>query len=94
MLLQKNGNLFPSVKVLIEETICFRYPPVIKGMFSIPDLKTIYLNSDTLGFSFNPDFKVHGEELDQIFEDYIQGALMEKEEEEEAYWHDLTLFAF
>ena len=83
MLLQKNGNLFPIVKVLIQDTINFRYPPVIKGLFSVPDLKVIYLNSDTLGFSCNPDFNVKEEELDKIFEEFIQEALAE--EEEEAY---------
>lgn len=49
-------------------------------MFSIPDLKTIYLNSDTLGFSFNPDFNVKEEELDRIFADFIAEALAEEEE--------------
>ena len=91
MLLQKNGNLFPIVKVLIQDTINFRYPPVIKGLFSVPDLKVIYLNSDTLGFSCNPDFNVKEEELDKIFEEFIQEALAE---EEEAYWRNLTSFAF
>jgi hypothetical protein len=80
MLLQKNGNLFPIVKVLIQDTINFRYPPVIKGMFSIPDIKAIYLNSDTLGFSFNPDFNVNEEELDRIFGEFIAEALSEDEE--------------
>ena len=68
------------MKVLIEDTINFRYPPVIKGMFSIPDLKTIYLNSDTLGFSFNPDFNVSEEELDRIFGNFIAEALAEGDE--------------
>ncbi len=68
------------MKVLIQDTINFRYPPVIKGLFSIPDPKVIYLNSDTLGFSFNPDFNVNEEELDRIFGEFIAEALSEDEE--------------
>jgi len=43
MLLQKNGNLFPLVKFKIAETIAFRYPAVVKGLFSVADLKIKYL---------------------------------------------------
>jgi hypothetical protein len=66
-------------KFEIEDTITFRYPPVIKKMFSIVDLKAIYYNSDTLGFSCNLNFNVNEEELDQAFEDYINEALSEEE---------------
>ena len=64
MLLQKNGNLFPIVKAEIIETICFRYPPVIKNLFSIADLKVKYIADNYLGFSFNPDFNINAEEVD------------------------------
>ena len=83
MLLQKNGNLFPIVKAAIIETICFRYPPVIKNLFAIADLKVKYLADNYLGFSFNPDFNTNTEEVDQIFEEYIKFALSDDPEEDE-----------
>jgi len=80
MLLQKNGNLFPIVRVLIQETIVFRYPPVIKNLFSIDDLKVKYLPDNIIGFSFNPNFNVDVDEVDKIFEEIIMEALADDEE--------------
>jgi len=71
--------LFPVIRAAIWDTIAFSFPDLIMNLFSIPDLKVIYLNSDTIGVSFNPDFKVHGEELDRVFEEFIQEALRGKE---------------
>ena len=80
MLLQKNGNLFPLVKLQIVELICFRYPNVIKGLFSIEDLKVKYMPDNYLGFTFNPNFNVDADEVDRIFEEYITEALKDDEE--------------
>lgn len=80
MLLQKNGNLFPIVRELIQETIVFRYPSVIKNLFEIDDLKVKYLPDNIIGFSFNPNFNVDVDEVDKIFEEIIMEALADDEE--------------
>ena len=67
------------------DLIVFRYPPVFKNLFAVADLKVKYLADNYLGFSFNPDFNVNAAEVDQIFEELINYALSDNEDDEEIY---------